>query len=219
MVTHVITLYLNKIEWWNMKKLHTMRSTKRHIQQWYTTEQLSSRTNVVVRTVHTDVVVIALGYFHQLEDKRIWVESGIQSKNNLRYISIKQLFDQLGELLYKALSFYHAFTGCDYTSSFNRKGISRNIFESVTLWRYTWWHQINHRVFCVSNVWKKDNKLSRSSKSRDLYCQVKPEKRICFSQPKSSKEVGFKHNATMFQSPTSKDQALYLCCKYLDELT
>ena len=99
----------------------------------YHERQLPSGTNVVVRTVDTDVFAIALGCFYQLQDKRIWVESGIQSKNNLRYISIKQLFDQLGELLYKALSFYHAFTGCDYTSSFNRKGISRNIFESVTL--------------------------------------------------------------------------------------
>ena len=47
---------------------------------------------------------------------------GVQSKNNLTYISINQLFDQLGEPLCKALPFYHAFTGCDYTSSFNRKG-------------------------------------------------------------------------------------------------
>ena len=125
MVIHVITLYLNKIEWWNMKKLHTLRSINRRIQEWYTTEQLSSRANVVVRTVHTDVVVIALGYFHQLEDKRIWVES----KNSLRYIIIKQLFDQLGELLFKALSFYHAFTGCDYTSSFNRKGFQETFLN------------------------------------------------------------------------------------------
>ena len=88
----------------------------------YHVGQLPSGTNVVVRTVDTDVVVIALGCFHQLQDKKIWVESGVQSKNNLTYISINQLFDQLGEPLCKALPFYHAFTGCDYTSSFNRKG-------------------------------------------------------------------------------------------------
>ena len=68
------------------------------------------------------LVVIALKCFHQLQDKRIWVESCIQSKNNLRYISINQLFDQLGEPLCKALPFYHAFIWCDNTSSFNRKG-------------------------------------------------------------------------------------------------
>ena len=75
-----------------------------------------------MRTVNTDVVVIALGCFHQVQDKRIWVESGVQSKNNLTYISINHLFDQLGEPLSEALPFYHAFTGCDYTSSFNKKG-------------------------------------------------------------------------------------------------
>ena len=84
--------------------------------------QLPSGTNVVVRTVDANVVVTDLGCFDQLQDKRIWVESGIPSKNNLRYISINQLFHQLGESLCKALPFYHAYTGCDYTSSFNRKG-------------------------------------------------------------------------------------------------
>ena len=66
--------------------------------------------------------MIALGCFHHLQDKRIRVESGIQSKNILRYISINQLFHQLGEPLCKALSFYHAFSECDYPSLFNRKG-------------------------------------------------------------------------------------------------
>ena len=79
----------------------------------YHVGQLPSGTNVVVRTVNTDVVVIALGCFHKLQDKMIWVESDIQSKNNLRYISINQLFDQLGKPLCKAMPFYHAFTGCD----------------------------------------------------------------------------------------------------------
>ena len=88
----------------------------------YHVGQLPSETNVVVRTADTDVVVIALGCFHQLQDKRIWMESGIQSKNNLRYISINHIFHQLGEPLCEALPFYHAFTGCDYTSSFDRKG-------------------------------------------------------------------------------------------------
>ena len=88
----------------------------------YHVGQLPSGKNVVVRTVDTDVAVIAWGCFYQLQDKRISVESGVQSKNNLTYISINQLFDQLGEPLSKALPFYHAFTRCDYTSSFNRKG-------------------------------------------------------------------------------------------------
>ena len=61
----------------------------------YHSGQLPSGTNTVVRTVSTNVVVIALGCFYQLQDKRIWVESGVQSKNKLTYISINQLLDQL----------------------------------------------------------------------------------------------------------------------------
>ena len=37
----------------------------------YQIGQLPSGTNVVLRTVDTDVVVIALGCFHQLQDKKI----------------------------------------------------------------------------------------------------------------------------------------------------
>ena len=119
MVISVILLYLKKLEWWNLCYAKHEEVDTRMI---YYVGQLSSGENVVVRTVDTSVVVIALGCFHQLQDKRIWVESGIQSKNNLRYIKINQLFDQIGEQLCKALPFYHAFTGCNYTSSFNRKG-------------------------------------------------------------------------------------------------
>ena len=78
-----------------------------------------------MRTVDTDVVAVALECFHQLQDKRIWVESGVQSKS----FSINRLFDQLGEQLCKALPFYHAFTGCDYTSLFNRK-------RKITLFKF-----------------------------------------------------------------------------------
>ena len=39
--------------------------------------QLPIGTNIVVRIVETSLVVIALGCFHQREDKRICVESGI----------------------------------------------------------------------------------------------------------------------------------------------
>ena len=88
----------------------------------YHVGQRPSGTNVVVRTVDTDVVVISLGCFHQLQDKRIWMASGVLSTNSLRYISINQLFHQLGEPLCKSLPFCHVFTGWDYTSSFNRKG-------------------------------------------------------------------------------------------------
>ena len=84
---------------------------------------LQPSTNVVMRTVDTDVLVIALGSFSFLpEELNIWMEFGIYSKNTLRYISVNQIYKALGKNLCMALPAYHAFTGCDHTASFSRKG-------------------------------------------------------------------------------------------------
>ena len=79
--------------------------------------------NVVIRTADTDCFVISLGcmkFYH--ETLNVWLEVGIQSKNTLRYIDINQLHTTLGQSLCDSLPAYHAFTGCDYTSSFSQKG-------------------------------------------------------------------------------------------------
>ena len=79
--------------------------------------------NVVIRTIDTDVLIIALGSLELLdEDLNVWMETGLYSKNTLRYINISELFSTLGTNLCNALPAYHAFTGCDFTSSFSRKG-------------------------------------------------------------------------------------------------
>ena len=52
----------------------------------------------------------------------MWLEVGLQSNNTLRHISVNQLHTTLGDALCKALPAFHAFTGCDYTSSFSGKG-------------------------------------------------------------------------------------------------
>ena len=79
--------------------------------------------NVVVRTCDTDCLVIGIGCRSNLDSGlKIWIETGLQTKSTLRYISIDQICDDLGESLCRALPAYHAFTGCDYTSSFCRRG-------------------------------------------------------------------------------------------------
>ena len=52
---------------------------------------------------------------------KLWLEVGTQSKNTIRHISIDQAFEKFGSLLCNAPAFY-AFTGCDYTALFKRKG-------------------------------------------------------------------------------------------------
>ena len=86
-------------------------------------DHISGPSNVAIRTDDTDCLVVALGCKHLFDQKvNIWIEAGVQSKNNLRYININKIYHQLGETLRKALPAYHALTGCDYSASFCRKG-------------------------------------------------------------------------------------------------
>lgn len=79
--------------------------------------------NISIRTVDTDVLIIALGCMHLFDNGvNLWMETGIYSKNSLRYINVNQLYQTLGVKVCKALPALHAFTGCDYTASFSRKG-------------------------------------------------------------------------------------------------
>ena len=75
-----------------------------------------SQISITIRTVDTDVLIIALGSPH------VWIEMSIIKKKNLRYISVNQIHDHFDEEFCKALPAFHAFTGCDYTASFNGKG-------------------------------------------------------------------------------------------------
>ena len=76
---------------------------------------------VVMRIDDTDSLVIALGFKHFFNALEIWLEAGVQGKNNLRFINVNSIYSELGEALCKALRAYHAFTGCDYTASFFKK--------------------------------------------------------------------------------------------------
>ena len=86
----------------------------------------SGPVNIVVRTNDTDCLVISLGCFKALKEVNselfLWLEVGLDSKNNRRYISINQLFETLGGSLALALPAFHAFSGCDYLAAFSRKG-------------------------------------------------------------------------------------------------
>ena len=83
----------------------------------------SELNNVVIRTADTDCLIIALDCLPSLNPYlRLWLEVRLQSNNSIRFISVNQLFSKLGTSISHALPAYHAFTGCDYTASFIRKG-------------------------------------------------------------------------------------------------
>ncbi len=78
----------------------------------------------LVRTVDTDVVVILVGKFKQLKERRenldIWVAFGMGK--TFSYLSINHLCLSLGEQKSCSLPLFHAITGCDTTSAFYGKG-------------------------------------------------------------------------------------------------
>ena len=77
-------------------------------------------TKILIRTVDTDVIVILIGQFHNIIDQyhnaELWV--GFGTGKNFYYYSINSICETLGRLKSCCLPPFHAFTGCDTTSSF-----------------------------------------------------------------------------------------------------
>ena len=72
---------------------------------------------VVIRTVDTDVVVLAIGHFLALRLDELWVSFGVGT--HFRQIAIHEIVKSVNE---KALMFFHAISGCDTVSSFLGRG-------------------------------------------------------------------------------------------------
>ena len=90
---------------------------------FYHLSSIQSGNNVVLRTNDTDFLIIGLSAMEKLaEDVNVWIEAGVQSTNSQRFISLNQLYITLGKTFCQSLPGYHAFTGCDYTASFSRRG-------------------------------------------------------------------------------------------------
>ena len=71
---------------------------------------------VTVITVDTDVIVIALGLFYDLELSELWIEFG--AGKDKKWMPIHRYANKLGEEKCRALFFWFAFTGCDTVSQF-----------------------------------------------------------------------------------------------------
>jgi len=72
---------------------------------------------ILVRTVDTDVVVLAVMVAERLPAiKELWIAFGVGK--NLRYIAAHQIAAHLGSEKSRALPMFHALTGCDTVSTF-----------------------------------------------------------------------------------------------------
>ncbi|CAC5382291.1 unnamed protein product [Mytilus coruscus] len=75
---------------------------------------------IMIRTVDTDVVVIAVSAVHKLNITSLWMAFGVGK--NFRYIPVHEIAQHMGPSKSHALLFFHAFSGCDQVSSFSNRG-------------------------------------------------------------------------------------------------
>ena len=86
---------------------------------------------LALRTVDTDILVITFCNKPKLFlGLKAWLEVGLTSNNTLQYINVKEINQSLGYRLCCVLPCYHTFTGCDFTTSFSRKG-KNNPFKKL----------------------------------------------------------------------------------------
>lgn len=88
----------------------------------YHLNKLEKNSNVMVKASDTDILVILLGNIHKLIDLEIYLCTIGSKPNIINFINCNQLATTLGDLLCRALPGFHAYTGCDYTASFYKKG-------------------------------------------------------------------------------------------------
>ena len=90
---------------------------------------------IAIRTVDTDIVVIATSVFAQLNIVELWVHFG--TGRNVRLIPVHELYHGLGPTKASVLPIFHALTGCDTVSCFYGKGKKSaweawNVYPEVT---------------------------------------------------------------------------------------
>jgi hypothetical protein len=73
-------------------------------------------TSIAIRTVDTDVVVLAVALQQRIPNVELWIE--FVSGGKVRYIHANAIASVLVSTRARALSFFHAFAGCDTVSSF-----------------------------------------------------------------------------------------------------
>lgn len=82
----------------------------------------SGHQNVMIRTVNTAVLVLAISLFNDLGVQTLWIVFG--TGKHYRYIAAHTIAEALGVKKARALRSFHAFTGCDQVSFFNGRGNS-----------------------------------------------------------------------------------------------
>ena len=91
----------------------------------------------VIRTVDTDVLVLAVSVYEQLQEEveELWVDLGAGKYR--KFFPIHETLEHIGECKAHGLPFFHAFTGCNQVSFLSHVTKSAawkvwNLFDDVT---------------------------------------------------------------------------------------
>ena len=76
---------------------------------------------IIVRSSDTDLFIILLLHASTFS-AHVWLDVGLSTNNTRRYVDITNFAQAMGSVLCSSVAALHAFTGCDFTSSFMRKG-------------------------------------------------------------------------------------------------
>ena len=91
---------------------------------------------ILIRTVNTDIVAIAVRIFQLLEAlQQLWIAFG--TGKSFRYLAIHEIEAAMGPQKALALTMFHTLTGCDTVSAFTSHGkrtawITWNSFPELT---------------------------------------------------------------------------------------
>lgn len=75
---------------------------------------------IMIRTVDTDVVVLAVANVRKLRAEELWLAFGVGK--HLRYLPVHSIASALPDEKCEALTFFHAVTGCDTVSYMSGRG-------------------------------------------------------------------------------------------------
>ena len=75
---------------------------------------------VLIQTVDTDVVILAIAFLQTLDVEELWI--AFEVGKHLHYLSIHKIASSLNTEQCEGLPFFHALTGCATVSLFSGKG-------------------------------------------------------------------------------------------------
>ena len=104
---------------------HEEADTRMLLHCWHASQCGSKK--LAIRTVDTDVVVLAIFCYQQLNVNELWIHFGVGK--NVRLLPVHAISKTLGPKMCQAMPIFHALTGCDTVSSFFGKG-KRSAWEA-----------------------------------------------------------------------------------------